>query len=90
MNAAFLTFNCVSWRYTAPTDKFKIEFKGNFVTHCPGKTYVGFVVDDTGSMSKEIGGVKQWIIDCVDGKGNCGNAPTGGWIITSFNDPGWF
>lgn len=53
-----------------------------------GHTYLGFVVDDTGSMSVEITAVKQWIQDCVDGvSDNCGVEPTGGWLTVSFNDP---
>ncbi|XP_039252459.2 uncharacterized protein LOC120329748 [Styela clava] len=53
-----------------------------------GKKYVGFVVDDTGSMSNEIRGVTEWIKGCVDGTSDsCGDSPTGGWIVTSFNDP---
>nr|XP_002131788.1 uncharacterized protein LOC100186095 isoform X1 [Ciona intestinalis] len=54
----------------------------------PAPTFVGFVVDDTGSMYNEIVAVKEWISNCVDGSyASCANAPTGGWVLTTFNDP---
>ncbi|XP_077975046.1 uncharacterized protein LOC120329598 isoform X6 [Styela clava] len=57
-------------------------------TDSKGKSYVGFVVDVTGSMKKEIDAVKQWMTDCIDGKSStCGKEPSGGWIVSSFNDP---
>lgn len=57
-------------------------------TRFVGLSYLGFVVDDTGSMYNEIVGVKEWITNCVNGEyADCKTAPTGGWLMTSFNDP---
>ncbi|CAK8698566.1 unnamed protein product [Clavelina lepadiformis] len=57
-------------------------------TEKQGDTFVGFVVHDTGSMSNEIIAVKEWIRNCVDGRyDQCATEPSGGWVITSFNDP---
>ncbi|XP_076807327.1 uncharacterized protein LOC143450601 [Clavelina lepadiformis] len=51
-------------------------------------TYVGFVLDDSGSMISEISAVKQWMQNCVSGSyATCASAPTGGWIVSTFNDP---
>lgn len=51
-------------------------------------TYVGFVVDDTGSMYNEMTAVQEWITNCINGAyESCGSPPTGGWIVESFNDP---
>jgi len=53
-----------------------------------GEKYVVFVVDDTGSMSNEIEGVKEWITNCVDGSyASCADSPSGGWVLSTFNDP---
>lgn len=46
-------------------------------------------MDNTGSMGEEIAGVTEWIKDCTSGVNkNCGESPTGGWLLVSFNDPG--
>ncbi|XP_078494900.1 uncharacterized protein LOC101242049 [Ciona intestinalis] len=52
-------------------------------------TYVGLVLDDTVSMNNEIVAVKKWITDCTYNNmyTSCGNAPSGGWVLTTFNDP---
>ena len=56
-----------------------------------GLTYVGFIVDDTGSMRNEISAVKNWLLNCVNGTyADCATAPTGGWVATTFNDPSMF
>jgi len=49
--------------------------------------YVGFIVDDTGSMASEIAVVRQWLSACVSSGTNCGSAPSGGWLLQSYNDP---
>jgi len=50
--------------------------------------YVGFVVDDTGSMANEIAGVRLWLDNCVNSvTAVCGSAPSGGWLLQTFNDP---
>jgi len=53
-----------------------------------GNSFIGFVIDETGSMSNEIDAVKTWLTNCVTGSyTDCAIAPTGGWILSSFNDP---
>lgn len=54
-----------------------------------GDTYIGFVVDHTGSMAVEIEAVTSWIKECVETgfDSSCGSSPSGGWAIISFNDP---
>ena len=59
-----------------------------FTNTVPG-TYVAFVVDNTGSMSNEMADVKVWMEKCTKGMyEDCKNIPTGGWILSPFNDPG--
>jgi len=53
-----------------------------------GNSFIGFVIDETGSMSNEIDAVKTWLTNCVTGSyTDCATPPTGGWILSSFNDP---
>merc|ERR1719317_1689324 len=53
-----------------------------------GNSFIGFVIDETGSMSNEIDAVKTWLTNCVTGSyTDCTISPTGGWILSSFNDP---
>lgn len=53
------------------------------------KSYVGFVIDNTGSMYDEITAVKIWLTNCATGLyPDCSVPPTGGWILSPFNDPG--
>lgn len=52
------------------------------------RTYVAFVVDNTGSMSNEMEDVKVWMEKCTKGMyDDCKNIPSGGWILSPFNDP---
>lgn len=54
-----------------------------------GLEYIGFVVDDTGSMADEISVVSSWIENCVTGKNdNCRITDDTYWLAVSFNDPG--
>ena len=51
--------------------------------------YVGFAVDDTGSMYNEIGSVQNWISACLNGvPGVCSNPALISWLFVTFNDPG--
>ena len=69
------------------SSNFKVN-RRKFSSQGDELSYVGFVIDDTGSMSNEIEAVKVWLTNCINGSyADCAVAPTGGWILSTFNDP---
>lgn len=51
------------------------------------KSLIGFVIDDTGSMGEEIGGVKSQIAQVVNVVRDDPNKRPEGWLLVRFGDP---